>query len=78
MNAKESRIGFKFGALSPKLSVQLSEMGYSIKSIKTFQDDADAITRLVVRGFIPDGAARKARQKIVNLITRIIEAEVKP
>lgn len=56
-----------FGALAPKLSEQLQRTG---KQITHFQKDADAITRLAIRGIISSSTAHAARGMLVKQIMR--------
>jgi len=66
---KEMQVEIHFGALADPLEKQLEGFNISADKIEHFQKDADAITRLVVRGLIPDGAAHQARKKIIRNIT---------
>lgn len=62
----------RFGALAPKIKNQLPP-GVTIDAgnLEHFQLDADAITRLGVRGLISAVALKAARQKLMN---RVVEA----
>lgn len=64
-----------FGALVPSIADQLAAKGMKAarNDLKHWQADANAITRLSIRGLISDSAARAARQKL----TRKIAAGVK-
>ena len=57
----------EFGALAPSLAAQLDRRP---KEVEMWQKDADAITRLLVRGLIPDTVGRKARVKLLKVIGR--------
>lgn len=63
----------QFGALVPSLGVQL---GYSSDSLawpywlKEAQDDADAITRLAVRGILLSYEKNAARRRLVKRMER--------
>lgn len=62
-----------FGALCDPIAEQLVKQGaadFDAIDIHHFQLDADAITRLSVRGLIPDGQRRQLHTK---LFTRIIK-----
>lgn len=62
-------ISLSMGALSKPLVEQFIEQGFvAPKQIELYQQDADAITRLLIRGFIPPSVAHKARQKLVKEI----------
>lgn len=64
-------ITLSMGALSKSLKEQFAEAGFvAPQNIDSFQADADAITRLAVRGFIPPSTAHKARQKLAKEIGR--------
>lgn len=57
----------ELGALCKPLSEQLK--GYiPDDKLKVMDADADAITRLLLRGFIPESIAKKARQKLVRAV----------
>ena len=60
-----SGIHIQFGALAPSLRDQL---GAALPS--HFQDDADAITRLHVRGVLSDSEAQRARKRLISAIHR--------
>ena len=57
------------GALAPKLSEQLDGL-LSAKDIVILDEDAAAITRLYIRGYIPESAAHTARKRLVKEIER--------
>jgi hypothetical protein len=59
-----------FGAFAPKLIEQIGK----IKNIKIYQEDADNITRLLIRGLLAESEGVKARKR---LITKI-EQEARP
>ena len=61
-----------FGALSKPLAAQLRH--FDIKT-DDFQADADAITRLHLRGFIGDSRTHTARKRLMANIERRIRAE---
>ena len=52
-----------FGALAPTLAQQL---GVSKIATAVWQKDADAITRLAIRGMLTDGETRAARLRLVK------------
>lgn len=80
------KVLLQFGALAPKISEQLNKQGLTYKGNWTeasvskthFQRDADAITRLFVRGLISDVTAKRARQKLLNRIAGIVESRHVP
>lgn len=57
-----------FGALSESIAKQLSAQGYRLKSSALYQKDADAITRLLIRGLIPESQANDARKRLMKSI----------
>ena len=52
------------GALCPKLSEQIPGLS------EHYDRDADAITRLVIRGILTDSEATKARKRLLKRIER--------
>jgi len=65
------RLEISFGALSPALAEQISAYGLNL-DCSQYQRDADAVTRLSVRGILPDGEARKARRRILKAMTKLL------
>lgn len=63
----DEAITFTFGALAPKLHEQ---MGWPEDNhvVQHLQADADAITRLSVRGYLNEKETAKARRALVRLI----------
>jgi hypothetical protein len=61
-------VELSLGALSPRLEEQLRKQGKWVEAAKLdhYQRDADAISRLRVRGLLPDRAAYAARSKLIN------------
>lgn len=60
-----------FGAMSPQLREQLQHQGMRTRDanqLKHLQMDADAVTRLCVRGMITQGETHNARKKITKKI----------
>jgi len=72
-------IGIHFGALCPSIAEQLIEQGVVTipDDINHFQEDADAVTRLVIRGLITDSQASAARRKLLKKIVREVEKATK-
>ena len=68
-------ISVHFGALCPSIAEQLIEQGVVTipDEINHFQKDADATTRLLIRGLLTDSQTRSARQKLINKIVRDVE-----
>ena len=72
------KLNLWLGALSRDLKDQLRDQKLELPDtdLRHFQDDADAVCRLHIRGLIPDGEVRRIRQKLVNKIAKkISEAE---
>lgn len=59
---RDNRIPIEFGALAKSISKQLG-----IKAVP-FDNDADAISRLHVRGLLTDGETDKARNRLMKKI----------
>jgi len=62
----------KFGALSPKLYEQIAAdvPQFTKLDFKHFQADADAVTRLCIRGLLSDSETTNARKKIMKAIVK--------
>lgn len=54
------------GALAPPLVDQVNQQGFSVPNIQHFQQDADAILRLSIRGYIPRGVVERCRSRLVK------------
>lgn len=65
------RIELSFGVLSPKIAEQLATQNAGIEPdrLEHFQKDADAISRLHVRGLLPDSTAKNIREKLMKKIS---------
>lgn len=63
-------VNVQLGALAPKIRAQLRAQGikFTTAIFACLQSDADAITRLKLRGFITEKAADSARKKLIRLI----------
>lgn len=64
-------IEISMGALAPKISTQLSGLGFCERKLEMIDKDADAITRLLIRGYMTPSQAEKARGKIVKEISKL-------
>jgi hypothetical protein len=62
-----------FGGCVPKLRDQ--EVGLLIPKnrIEGFEQDAEAITRLYIRGLLPEAQTEKARKRLIKAIIKSIE-----
>lgn len=67
--------GIQFGALAPRLAEQVGIRAYTLQKrisiLKHQQRDADAITRLAVRGLLPDAQVHAARKRLMKNLQRI-------
>lgn len=72
----QKKFGIHFGALAKPISVQLAEQGITVRDVgndlKHIQADADAVMRLAVRGYIPDGQKRQLHKKLMRRIDDVI------
>lgn len=64
-----NRVVLTFGALAEPIHVQL---GLPMRAVASFQRDADAITRLAVRGILSSSQVESARRRLVRRIAREI------
>lgn len=65
-------MNIEFGALAPPLAEQLKDAGIGVVKWAIFQKDADAITRLRVRGVMSDLEAHKARTRLIKAIGKAL------
>lgn len=74
MSMKEIRLDF--GAVVPSLDSQLFDQGIAMDrdGIRHFQQDADAIVRLSVRGLLPDSERARLNKKLLQRIVKAVEA----
>ena len=68
-------LSITFGAFARPMRSQLKGRGIDRETMKHFQADADALTRLVVRGLLNDSEALRARKRFVD---RIAEKVTRP
>jgi hypothetical protein len=64
----ELTLKIELGALCPSLKEQLAELVIDDAELALLDQDADAITRLHIRGLIPEAVAMNARRKLVRKI----------
>lgn len=64
----------RFGALAPPLREQLVEQGHEISEYSSadLQADADAITRLYLRGLLRKGEVDTARRRLVRSVQEVL------
>lgn len=66
-------LSLHFGATAAPLKEQLKKTTgatWADDALDHLQKDADSITRLFIRGLITDAQAHRARQKLMNKITK--------
>ncbi|MGL4751518.1 MAG: hypothetical protein ACRCXB_03725 [Aeromonadaceae bacterium] len=64
-------IEIRMGAIAPKIQEQLKGCGLCEKQLEHIDADCDAITRLVIRGYITPSVAEKARGKVMKKINEL-------
>jgi len=71
----KNTFGLHFGALAKPIADQLHEQGlkYDVDRLEQFQKDADAITRLAIRNYLPDSVKRNIHKKLLRFITAVIQ-----
>jgi hypothetical protein len=74
IETKAEGVVIRFGALSPKFSEQPIGALIPKDDLKHFQLDADAITRLKVRGILPVGQADGAYRRLAKVMTKAANA----
>lgn len=73
---KPTTLAIRFGAMAPTLRAQLLEqkvIGIPYSVLTTFQHDADALTRLSIRGLLPARTVSAARQRLIKRICKQIK-----
>jgi hypothetical protein len=75
-------VNLELGALSPSLDDQLSAQRLALRKgqdIKLFQKDADAITRCLIQGFMPESTAQRARRQLAkHIAAQCVVARTEP
>ena len=69
----KTRLSIKFGAFAAQLEDQLIAQGlvFNKKLLAHQQKDADALTRLMIRGVLAESEVRRGRQKLLKKINDI-------
>ncbi len=79
MTASKRTIALHFGALVDPLWQQLDSQGVLLVgkegAIETFQKDADAITRLNVRGFLNNSTKMRLHRALMKKIVATLEVK---
>lgn len=70
-----NKIEIQLGALAPSISQQLrkANIAYDAKQLRLLQKDSDAITLLLIRGYISASMAATARIKLMRRMTSQME-----
>mgnify|MGYP001582550218 CR=1 FL=1 len=63
-----------FGAMAPKIAEQITAAGLTANpaEIAHCQKDADALTRLIVRGLLSESTIRNGRKRLMEYIIRYV------
>lgn len=73
-----SEITYTIGTFADPLAKQLKGSGIASNEIQTLQADADAMTRLCVRGYVTDAQKRSMHAKFhKNMKTAFAKAQAK-
>lgn len=72
---QKKELGIYFGAISDAIGVQLSQQGfkYDQKVVEQFEKDADALTRLRMRGLLTDSITDNINKKLFKKIERHVK-----
>jgi len=68
--------GFKvfslaYGVFAPKISLQCKEQGFCVPhNCRALQADADAITRLFIRGLLSETETHNVRKRLLKVIQK--------
>lgn len=63
-------LGLHFGALAPKLNVQLAEQGFEDKRIRGHERIIESIIRLHLNGYIPSSRVDRMYKKLFKDIKK--------
>lgn len=66
-------IQIRMGAMAPSLVEQLVPYGVSVESAARFERLSKAITGLLLGGLLPDGQAKKCREKLFKQIEKELQ-----
>jgi len=66
-------VDIELGAIAKPLSEQISEAVMDRRDVAMFQKDSDAISRLYIRGLIPESQARSAKMKLMKKMQKAIK-----
>lgn len=73
------KFGIHFGALAKPIVTQLRAQGIrrpaeAKQDVHHLQRDADAITRLAVRGYLGDAAKQRMHRKVMRELSRVLSS----
>lgn len=74
-DAQEKKsMSLSFGALAPRISEQLEAQGLEFKTTEVvqLQRDLDAVTRLRVRGLLPDSLCEMVHRRIFRKVWEVV------
>ena len=66
-------VDIELGAIAKPLSEQIPEAVMDRRDVAMFQKDSDAISRLYIRGLIPESQARSAKMKLMKKMQKAIK-----
>lgn len=67
------KVTLALGAMAESIENQLNCFGYELPNADFYQKDLDSVTRLLIRGYIPQSVADRARNKIAKEIFRLMK-----
>ena len=76
MTKHTAAVQIAFGALADPIRRQLRAQGITVTAAKAagIQADANAITRLSIRGLLADAEKQRARQRLMKALVRQIQS----
>jgi hypothetical protein len=69
------KLELEFGSLVDSFRTQLERQGYKVEDLKSldyYQEDADALDRLCVRGILNAHELARGRQRLLKRITSLV------
>lgn len=69
-------ISIAVGALAPDVNEQLDELGFMVDGAENYQENLNAVTRLLLNGYIPESVAKEARRKIIRKVFKNMKKKV--
>jgi len=68
-----SKIDIELGALAKPLSEQIPETAMDRRAVAMFQKDSEAISRLYIRGLIPESQVRAVKMKLIKKMQKALK-----